>query len=55
MNVLIQGGHSISVMPTLAFNGGLRVMVADEQLQFASALDKAYFESDEEIDYLAEE
>jgi hypothetical protein len=30
-------------------------MVASEQFEFASALYKAYFESDEEIDYLAEE
>jgi hypothetical protein len=42
-------------MPALAFNGHLRVMVASEQFEFASALYKAYFESDEEIDYLAEE
>ncbi|HEY7912953.1 MAG TPA: hypothetical protein VIG62_13665 [Blastocatellia bacterium] len=55
VTVLIQGGHSISVMPALAFNGQLRVMVASEQFEFASALYKAYFESDEEIDYLAEE
>jgi hypothetical protein len=55
VTVLIQGGHSISVMPALAFNGQLRVMVASEQFEFASAPYKAYFESDEEIDYLAEE
>lgn len=53
--VLIQGMHSLSVMPHLAFGGQLRVLVGRHQLEYARALYKAYFESDEGIDYIAEE
>jgi hypothetical protein len=53
--VLIQGAHSLSVMPHLAFGGQLRVLVAREQLEYARALYKAYFESAEEFDYFVEE
>jgi hypothetical protein len=53
--VLIQGMHSLSVMPHLAFGGQLRVLVGRRQLEYARALYKAYFESDEETDYFAEE
>jgi hypothetical protein len=53
--VLIQGMHSLSVMPHLAFGGQLRVLVGRRQLEYARALYKAYFESDEETDYIAEE
>lgn len=53
--VMIQGMHSLSVMPHLAFGGQLRVLVGKRQLEYALALYKAYFESDEEIDYIAEE
>lgn len=52
--VMIQGMHSLSVMPHLAFGGQLRVLVARQQLEYARALYKAYFESDEDIDYIAE-
>jgi|SRR5215210_6948588 len=54
ITVLIQGGHSISVMPYLAFGGELRLMVAQEQQDHARQLYEAYFESDEEIDYIEE-
>lgn len=53
--VMIQGMHSLSVMPHLAFGGQLRVLVGRQQLEYARALYKAYFESDEDIDYIAEE
>ena|SRR5438128_2634651 len=53
--VLIQGAHSLSVMPHLAFGGQLRVLVPRQQLEYARALYKAYFESAEEIDYFVEE
>jgi len=49
--VMIQGMHSLSLMPHLAFGGQLRVLVARDQLEYAQALYKAHFESDEEIDY----
>ena len=52
---MIQGMHSLSVMPHLAFGGQLRVLVGREQLEYARALYQAYFESDEDIDYITEE
>jgi hypothetical protein len=55
VTAIIQGGHSLSVMPQLAYIGELRVLVEEQQLEFARSLYKAYFESNEEIDYLAEE
>ena len=54
VSVIIQGGHSISVMPYLAFGGELRVLVAGDQVEYARELYKAYFESDEETDYIEE-
>jgi len=53
--VMIQGMHSLSVMPHLAFGGQLRILVGSQQFEYASALYKAYFESDDETDYIAEE
>lgn len=53
--VMIQGMHSLSLMPYLAFGGQLRVLVARGQLEYAKALYKAFFESDEESDYSDEE
>ena len=53
--VLVQGGHSLSVMPHLAFGGELRVMVDSRQLEFARSLYKAYFESEDADEFPAEE
>lgn len=53
--VMIQGMHSLSLMPHLAFGGQLRVLVGRHQLEYAQALYKAYFESDEGTDYSEEE
>jgi hypothetical protein len=53
--VMIQGMHSLSLMPHLAFGGQLRVLVARDQLDYAKALYKAFFESDEESNYSEEE
>jgi hypothetical protein len=55
VTVLIQGVHSLSLMPHLAFGGQLRVLVGRGQLEYAQALYKAYFESDEGTDYIEEE
>ena len=52
--VMIQGGHSLSLMPYLAFGGQLRLLVADDQLEYARALYKAYFDSEEGSDYTEE-
>jgi len=54
VTVMIQGAHSLSVMPYLAFGGQLRVLVAQDQIEYAKELYKAYFESDEETDYIDE-
>jgi Zn-finger protein len=53
--VLIQGVHSLSVMPHLAFGGQLRVLVGRRQLEYARTLYRAFFENDEETDYIEEE
>jgi hypothetical protein len=55
VTVIIQGGHSLSVMPNFAFMGEIRVLVESDQLEYARALYSAYFESDEEIDYAPDE
>jgi len=52
--VHIQGVHSLSLMPHLAFGGQLRLLVRRNQIEYAQALYKAYFESDEGSDYLEE-
>ncbi len=54
VTALIHGGHSISVMPYLAFSGEMRVLVAKRQLSQAKELYKAYFESDDETDFIEE-
>jgi hypothetical protein len=53
--VLIQGVHSLSLMPHLAFGGQLRVLVGRDQLEYAQALYKAYFESDEGSHFIEDE
>ena len=53
--VLIQGVHSLSLMPHLAFGGQLRVLVGRDQFEYAQALYKAYFESDEEAHFIEDE
>jgi hypothetical protein len=52
--VMMHGEHSLSVQPHLVFGGQLRILVPDDQLEFARELYKAYFESDEEIDFAAD-
>ena len=55
--VILQGGTFLSVMPSLAFGGELRVLVPRHQLEYARALYKAYFEggSESEDDYLSDD
>ena len=50
----VKGGNAISLFPHLAFGGELRVLVDREQLEFARQLYQAYFENQEDIDYLPE-
>jgi hypothetical protein len=51
---LVKGGHSLSVLPHLAASGELRILVSSEQLEFASAIYRAYFESEDDTDYLTD-
>jgi hypothetical protein len=53
--VVMQGAHSLSVQPHLVFGGQLRVLVPRDQLEYARELYKAYFESEEGVDYIPEE
>lgn len=53
--VILQGGNFISVMPSLAFGGELRVLVPRHQLEYARALYEAYFEGGGENDYPSDE
>ena len=55
VRTMLQGGHSISVLPYLAFGGELRLLVDATQHEFAEDLYRAYFETDEELDYSADE
>lgn len=52
--VWVHGGNVVSLMPQLAFGGELRVLVDRDQSDYARELYKAYFENDEDIDYIME-
>ena len=54
ISVIIQGGHSLSMLPQLAFGGEMRLLVDSEQYEYALALYRAYFESSDE-DYIPDE
>src|SRR5436190_24308946 len=49
---IVQGGNALSLMPHLAFGGELRILVDSQQLEYARELYEAYFENEEDIDYL---
>jgi hypothetical protein len=53
--VILHGGNFISVMPSLAFLGELRVLVPRHQLGYARELYEAYFEGGEEHSDFARE
>jgi hypothetical protein len=42
---IVQGGHSMSILPSLSFLGQMRVLVDRRQLEYARQLYEAYFES----------
>ena len=50
IKAIIQGGHSLSVLPHLVFGGELRIMVDSEQFEYALDIYQAYFEGDEDSD-----
>jgi hypothetical protein len=51
---IVQGGNALSLLPHLAFGGELRVLVDSRQLSYARQLYEAYFENQDDIDYLPE-
>ena len=55
VRVIVQGAHSLSVMPHLALLGELRVLVESERLELARHLYAAYFETGEDVDFPAED
>ncbi|HWN97830.1 MAG TPA: hypothetical protein VNS63_01010 [Blastocatellia bacterium] len=55
VTVILQGGHFLSVMPSLAFGGELRVLVPRHQLEYARALYEAYFEAGDETEFGVDE
>jgi hypothetical protein len=55
VRVIVQGAHSLSVMPHLALLGELRVLVESERLDLAQRIYAAYFETGEDIDFSADE
>lgn len=55
VTVILHGGNFISVLPSLAFGGELRVLVPRDQLEYARELYVAYFEGGEESDFAREE
>jgi hypothetical protein len=55
VTVILQGGHFMSVMPSLAVGGELRVLVPRNQLEYARAFYEAYFEGGEEGDFALED
>ncbi|MCI0485126.1 MAG: DUF2007 domain-containing protein [Blastocatellia bacterium] len=50
ITAVIQGGHSLSVLPHLVFGGELRIMVDSEQFEYALDIYQAYFEGHEDTD-----
>ena len=54
VNVIIQGGHSLSVMPH-CLHRRAKSACGGRQFEFARGLYKAYFESNEEIDWRNDE
>ena len=50
INAIIQGGHSLSVLPHLVFGGELRIMVDSDQFDYALDIYQAYFEGDEDAE-----
>lgn len=52
---IVQGGHSLSVMPHLAMFGELRVLVDSERLDLARRVYAAYFETVDDTEFAADE
>lgn len=55
VGVIVQGGHSLSVMPHLAMFGELRVLVDSDRLDLARHVYQAYFETGDDAEFAVEE
>jgi len=55
VHAIVQGGHSLSVMPHLALLGELRVLVESERLDLARRIYAAYFETADDMEFSVEE
>jgi hypothetical protein len=55
VGVIVQGGHSLSVMPHLAMFGELRVLVDSDRLDLARRVYAAYFETSDDTEFAVEE
>ena len=55
VRVIVQGAHSMSVMPHLAMFGELRVLVDSERLDLARRVYAAYFEMSDDMEFSADE
>ena len=55
VGVIVQGAHSLSVMPHLAMFGELRVLVDSDRLDLARRVYAAYFETSDDAEFAADE
>jgi hypothetical protein len=55
VHAILQGGHSLSVMPHLAMFGELRLLVDSAKLDLARRVYAAYFETSDDMEFSAEE
>jgi hypothetical protein len=55
VRAIVQGGHSLSVMPHLAMFGEMRLLVDSERLDLARRIYAAYFETADDIEFTAED
>jgi hypothetical protein len=55
VGVIVQGGHSLSVLPHLAMFGELRVLVDSDRLDLARRVYVAYFETSDDVEFASEE
>lgn len=51
VRVIVQGAHSLSVMPHLAMFGELRVLVDSDRIDLARRVYAAYFETGDDVDF----
>lgn len=55
VRAIVQGAHSLSVLPHLAMLGELRVLVESERLDLAHRVYRAYFETTDDTEFADED